>query len=150
MLIHEMSQDECRTLLSRASIGRLGCSLDDQPYVVPVCLTYEPDFIYVFSTLGQKIKWMRANPKVCVQIDEIAGESRWTSVIVNGRYNELPEPKYAAERAHAHELLAQRHRWWLNALAERHSKSGKDALVEPLFFSIQIESISGLRATNDE
>jgi uncharacterized protein len=150
MLVHEMSKDECRAVLGGASLGRLGCSLDNQPYVVPVCLAYEADSIYVFSTLGQKIEWMRVNPKVCVQIDEIAGESHWTSVIVSGHYQELQQPKYAAERAHARELLAKRHWWWLNALGERHLKSSKDPLVEPLFFRIQIDSITGLRATKND
>jgi nitroimidazol reductase NimA-like FMN-containing flavoprotein (pyridoxamine 5'-phosphate oxidase superfamily) len=54
MMIHEMTVEECRTLLGRASMGRLGCSLDNQAYVVPVYLAYEPNYIYVFSTLGQK------------------------------------------------------------------------------------------------
>jgi len=67
------------------------CSLDNQPYIVPVCLAYESDCIYVFSTFGKKIKWMRANPKVCIQIDEIADQSQWVSMIVSGRYEELPE-----------------------------------------------------------
>ena len=72
MVIDEMSGEECRALLGRASMGRLGCSLDNQPYIVPACLAYEPEYIYAFSTFGQKIEWMRANPKVCVQTDEIA------------------------------------------------------------------------------
>jgi len=146
MVINEMSEEECRALLARASIGRLGCSLDNQPYVVPVCLAYERDSLYVFSTFGQKIEWMRANPKVCMQIDEIESESQWISVIVNGRYQELFGPRYATERGHARELLEKRHQWWLNALGERHLKVTKDLSIEPLFFQIQIASMTGLRA----
>ena len=81
MQIDELNDSECREILSRASIARLGCSLNDQPYVVPVTIAYEADSVYVFSTLGQKIKWMRSNPKVCIQIDEIRGHSDWASVI---------------------------------------------------------------------
>ena len=66
MRIIEISQAECRELLERVSIGRLACSLDNQPYVVPVAFSYEPESIYVFSTLGKKIEWMRQNPKVCL------------------------------------------------------------------------------------
>jgi uncharacterized protein len=149
MAVHEMNEDECRALLARASMGKLGCSLDDQPYVVPVCFAYEPDYIYVFSTFGQKIEWMRANPKVCVQIDEIETESQWISVIVNGHYQELSQPKYAAEREHARELLEKRQQWWLNALGERHLKSSKELLIEPLFFRVQIGYMTGLRAKGD-
>jgi len=90
MIVRQMAESECREFLERSSIGRLGCSLDEQPYIVPVYLAHEADNVYVFSTFGQKIRWMRANPKVCIQIDEIIDDSEWTSVIASGRYQELP------------------------------------------------------------
>jgi len=75
MIINEMTEKECGTVLARSSIGRLGCALDNQPYVVPIYFAYEPGYIYVLSTLGQKIEWMRTNPKVCIQVDEIMSHS---------------------------------------------------------------------------
>ena len=101
MLIKEITEQECHELLAKATVARLGCCLDDQPYVVPVAMAYEPGYIYLFSTLGKKIKWMRANPKVCVEADSITGQSDWVSVIANGEYQELDEPRYTDERAHA-------------------------------------------------
>jgi hypothetical protein len=101
--------------------------------------------MYVFSTYWQKIEWMRANPKVCIEIDEITKEPHWVSVIAKGRYQELPEPQYAAERAHARELLGKQYQWWLNALAERRTKLD-DSLIMPLFFRIHIDSMTGLCA----
>lgn len=145
MVINEMAEKECRDLLARNSIGRLGCSQDNQPYVVPIYFAYEPDYVYVLSTVGQKIEWMRANPKVCIQIDEIANESDWVSVIINGQYQELLESQYTDERTRARKLLEERHLWWQNALAERQLKLG-DALIAPMFFRIHIDSMTGLRA----
>jgi nitroimidazol reductase NimA-like FMN-containing flavoprotein (pyridoxamine 5'-phosphate oxidase superfamily) len=145
MGIQEMSDAECRTFLRRVQIGRLGCALDDQPYVVPINVVLEEDYLYSFATLGQKVEWMRKNPKVCVQVDEIAGP-RWVSVIATGRYQELREPELTIERAHAHKLLNQKQRWWLNAVAQRQLKSG-DELMETIFFRIRIESLSGLEGT---
>jgi hypothetical protein len=143
MIINDMTSEECQSLLARASIARLGCSLQDQPYVLPVYFVYEPDYIYVFSTLGKKIEWMRENPKVCVEVDEITSESQWVSVIANGQYQELPVPRYQYEYEHAQKLFAARHRWWLNALAERRMRV-RDHEIEPLFFRIRIESMTGL------
>jgi uncharacterized protein len=145
MQVVPISQEECRELLQRASIGRLGCSLDNQPYVVPVSFAYEPEFVYVFSTLGKKIEWMRQNPKVCLQVDEVGTRSNWTSVIVTGSYLELPEQQYPAEREHAMEQLAQHSEWWRTPLAERREQTS-DSLIEPIFFRIDNLSISGLRA----
>src|ERR1022692_4588864 len=145
MRIIPMSQQECSALLRRVPIGRLACSLDQQPYVVPVAFSYEPDCIYVFSSLGQKIEWMRQNPKVCLQVDEIGSRSNWFSVVVTGTYLELREPQYNAQREPARELLGQHTHWWLTPLAERRNQSS-DQAIEPVFFSIDIKSTSGLRA----
>jgi nitroimidazol reductase NimA-like FMN-containing flavoprotein (pyridoxamine 5'-phosphate oxidase superfamily) len=151
MAILEMTEKDCHAFIARASMGRLGCcSLDNQPYVVPVCFAYEPDYLYVFSTFGKKIEWMRANPNVCMQIDEIETPSQWTSVIVDGRYQELTEPKNTAKRAHARELLEKQFQWWLNAFAERHMKSDKESSIKPLFFRVQIISMTGLRALAED
>jgi len=148
MVIRQMTEEECGAFLANASLGRLGCSLENQPYVVPIYFVYEPDFIYSLSTFGQKTEWMRSNPKVCLEVDEIANQSQWMSVIANGRYQELPEPQFTAEREHARMLLGKRYRWWQNALAERQLRLG-DHSIAPLFFRILIDSMTGLRATDE-
>jgi nitroimidazol reductase NimA-like FMN-containing flavoprotein (pyridoxamine 5'-phosphate oxidase superfamily) len=144
MRIIAMSQPECGELLKRVSIGRLSCSLDDQPYIVPVAFSYEQNRIYVFSTFGKKIEWMRQNPKVCLQADEIGNDSNWLSVVVTGTYLELSDRRYPAEREHALEQLAQYSQYWQTPLAERREQTS-DLSVEPVFFRIDIGSMSGLR-----
>ena len=144
MRIIPLSQQECSELLKRVSIGRLACSLDNQPYVVPVAFSYDAECIYIFSTVGKKIKWMRQNPKVCLQADEIGNRSNWRSVIVTGTYLELREPQYTAQREHALEQLAQYSEWWRNPLAERRERTS-DLSIEPVFFRIDIRSMTGLR-----
>jgi uncharacterized protein len=79
MIIDQMTERECRDFVERSPIGRLGCSLDDQPYIVPVYLAYEADNVYVFSTFGQRITWMRANPKGSVS------KSAKSRTILSGR-----------------------------------------------------------------
>jgi nitroimidazol reductase NimA-like FMN-containing flavoprotein (pyridoxamine 5'-phosphate oxidase superfamily) len=66
---------------------------------------------------------------------------------VNGEYEELPEPQYTAERKHATSLLGKRYQWWLNALGQRQLRVG-DNPIDPLFFRIRIESVSGLRTAD--
>jgi hypothetical protein len=93
MIIREMSEAECLQVLARARLARLACALENQPYVVPVYLTYDEDSrcLYGFTTPGQKVEWMRANPLVCVEVDRIAAYDQWVSVIAFGRFEELPE-----------------------------------------------------------
>ena len=145
MRIIPISQEDCIELLQRVSIGRLACSLNDQPYVVPVAFSYEPDCLYLFSTFGKKVEWMRQNPKVCLQADEIGTRSNWSSVVVTGTYLELREPQYSDAREHAKKQLAHFSRFWQTPLAERREQTS-DLSIELVFFRIDIASISGLRA----
>ena len=148
MVINEMTKDECGALLASASLGRLGCSLDNQPYVLPIYFVYEPDNVYVFSTSGQKTECMRTNPKVCLEVDEITNQSEWRSVIASGRYQELSEPQYTAEREHARSLLEKHCRWWLNPLGERQLRLGNQSIT-PLFFRIHVDALTGLVAIGE-
>jgi hypothetical protein len=92
MMIREMSRDECFRVLAGTRLARLGCAHENQPYVVPVYLAYHEasGCLYGFTTPGQKVEWMRANPLVCVEMDEIAAHDQWVSIIAMGRYEELP------------------------------------------------------------
>lgn len=90
MLIQEMTRKASLDLLARTHLGRLACTQGPQPYIVPIYFVYNAHYIYSFSTVGQKIEWMRANPLVCVQADEVVTSTQWQSVVVLGRYQELP------------------------------------------------------------
>ena len=149
MFIHEMTDAECRSALQKASVGRLACLRDNQPYVVPISFAFDGKYLYGFTTVGQKIEWMRANPQVCLEIDELIGQNQWTSVIVFGRYEELPdEPQYEAARIKAHQLLRRRVMWWEPAYMSDAHRDGSHSIV-PVFYRIQIDRMTGHRATPD-
>jgi uncharacterized protein len=113
MLIREMSGQECCDLLARLGVGRLACARDNRPYIVPVYFAYEPDRLYGFATFGQKIEWMRSNPQVCMEADEVRSHFDWQSVIVIGRYEEFPDTaEYKDSRTQARALLEKRFLWW--------------------------------------
>jgi hypothetical protein len=105
-----------------------------------------PGHVYAFSTLGQKINWMRANPLVCLEIDEHISHNRWMSVVASGRYEELPDtPEFQSERAHAWGILQQRAMWWepASVATERREQ------FTPIFYRIHITQMTGRRATPD-
>jgi hypothetical protein len=92
MVIREMSKNECRRVLAGARLARLACAHENQPYVVPVYLAYDDvsRCLYGYTTPGLKVEWMRTNPLVCVEVDEVTSHDQWVSVIAFGRYEELP------------------------------------------------------------
>jgi nitroimidazol reductase NimA-like FMN-containing flavoprotein (pyridoxamine 5'-phosphate oxidase superfamily) len=134
-------------LLARTRIGRLACAQGPQPYVVPFYFAYHHSHLYSFSTVGQKIEWMRENPLVCVEADEVVSTHEWMSVIVFGRYEELPDtPEWRSEREFAWKLLQQYAMWWEPA----HAKTigyGTERLLAPVFYRIYLARTTGRRAT---
>ena len=145
MVIEEMTEEDCRAMLARTHVARLGCAQNNQPYVVPISVYFDGrDALYCPTTLGQKIEWMRHNPLVCVQMDEVITQWHWLSLIVFGRYEELPNTyEYEAERQIAEGLFVAHGVWWEPAsvpLAGGHEQHLR------ITFRINIARMTGRRA----
>ena len=52
---------------------------------------------------------MRANPLVCVEWDEVTSFDHWISVIVYGRYEELPDASEEGQQQRAPRTPAPRY-----------------------------------------
>jgi len=149
MLVSELHSGECYELLARLGFGRLACARDNQPYIVPVYFGYEPHRLYLFGTLGKKIEWMRSNPLVAVEADEVKSNTDWTSVLVRGRFEEFPDtPKYAEERQQAQAVLEKRSLWWQTGFASAQTRARFNRDL-PVFYCVHIDEVSGHRAMSD-
>jgi nitroimidazol reductase NimA-like FMN-containing flavoprotein (pyridoxamine 5'-phosphate oxidase superfamily) len=180
MTIHTMSREESLEVLARARLARLACVRENQPYIAPVFLAYAQlpggtPALYGFTTAGQKIQWMRDNPRVCVEVDEVETHDEWVSVIALGRYEELhdhskrdemlltdnvfqhgryvgpDEPDDDDPRLLAHQVLNAHAVWWEPAGAAcvaRTQGAAADPLA-PVYYRILVDEISGHRATPD-
>jgi uncharacterized protein len=92
---------------------------------------------------------MRSNPLVCVEVDDILSHFRWSSVIVLGRYEELPDtPAYREVRLQAQVRLEKGALWWQTAYAASQVR-GESHASDALFYCIHIDKITGRRATAD-
>jgi uncharacterized protein len=125
MILREMSNEECRDMLARVEYGRLATVHQNQPYIVPIYFAYDREYLYGFTTLGRKVEWMRANPLVCVEADDIVSHFHWSSVVVLGHYEELPDtPMYRDARLQAQVRLEKRALWWQTAYAAGQVRGG--------------------------
>lgn len=148
MLIHELTHHQCAEVLARAEIARLACCRLDQPYVVPIHFSYDPDrnCLYGFSSIGRKIEWMRENPKVCIEVEDVESKDRWTTVLVYGRYEEIGDaPDQSGTRTRIWELFQQRPEWWYPAAA----KVGPRERHAMVIYRIQIDRMTGRRSVRD-
>lgn len=90
-----MSINNAKEFLTQAQVGRLGLSLHDYPYIVPVNYVYVNDKIYFHcSREGQKLDYLMKNPRCCFEVDAFYGVkkganpcksgAKYQSVIVTG------------------------------------------------------------------
>jgi uncharacterized protein len=112
---------------------------------VPIHFSFdlEGNCVYAFSPIGQKVAWMRDNPKVCLEIEEIGDQNHWTTVLVLGRYEEIQRIPTKPQRASAPgRLLEQRRQWWLPGAA----KVGSAEHHGVVLYRIRIDRMTGRRA----
>ena len=149
MLITKMRSKECRDLLARLGFGRLACTNNDRPYIVPIYFAFDVDRLYCFSTLGRKIHWMRENPLVCVEADEIRAHDSWESVVALGRYVEISNTAGGAKaRNHIRSLLQKRPLWWQSGYTVNQVRRGSKP-TSLIYYCIVIEKMTGLRSSPD-
>ncbi len=146
MQVRSMTTLECTKLLDRVRLGRLACSRENQPYVVPLHFVHADNRLYGFSLAGKKIEVMRSNPQVCVLVEEHGNGREWKSVVVDGRFEEFPDQigtKHARE--HAWSLLSRHAAWWEPGTLKPADFPGPID-TQPIFFALHIERISGREA----
>ncbi len=135
-MIKQMGEREARELLQKEALGRLGCNIEDAPYVLPINYIFEDDNVYIHSLPGLKIDAMRENPRVCLQVDEIKDAYHWRSVIAWGDFEEITDEQ---EKEAALVKLFKR----LPHLTPVESRMAKTP-VQSIVFRIRIEKITGV------
>jgi len=103
--VEDMAPAEMHALLQRESFGHLGCARDGRPYVVPMHYAYDGKELYFFTTEGMKTQFIEANPKVCLQVEEITDRTHWRSVMVIGQAEQVTN---AEETQRAMKLITER------------------------------------------
>jgi uncharacterized protein len=133
-------------VIRSSPVMRLAMSLEDQPYLVPLCFGYDGEALFFHTGIkGQKIEYLQANPRVCFEFEgtvrplphERLG-CKWSfayrTVIGTGRVGELLAPE---ERLHGLELVMR-----------QYSGTGgwefdRDAMALTRVWRIEIESLAG-------
>lgn len=101
-----LSGRQIEAFLDRQTIGRLGCHHAGTTYVVPLVFARHRAALYVLTSEGTKTRLARGNPSVCFEVDEYEPSTgNWTSVILQGRYEELD----ATGKVAAIAILTKRH-----------------------------------------
>jgi nitroimidazol reductase NimA-like FMN-containing flavoprotein (pyridoxamine 5'-phosphate oxidase superfamily) len=136
-MITQLSQEEARALLTASRVGRLGCVYEDGPYVVPINYVMDGESIYGHSLPGRKLEALRANPRACLQVDEVTDPYHWRSAIAFGAYEEVTDP---AERNRAVRALQSR----FPNLTPVESVPVHDGQSSVVIFRLRIDKVTGV------
>ena len=137
-MITRLSEVESRALLRGSRLARLGCVAEGYPYVVPVNYVFDGESFLVHSLPGRKIEAMRADPRVCLQVDEIGDHLNWKSVLAYGTYEEITN---AAARERAMICLLS----LFPELTPVESLLAADAAApSPVVFRVRVERVTGV------
>jgi len=87
-MLGELTQPQIEELLRSEVIARIGCVSDGRVYVVPVTYVYDGTYVWGHAMDGAKLRAMRADPRVCVEVEQVEDLSNWRSVIAWGTFEE--------------------------------------------------------------
>ncbi len=145
-MIGELTKRQIERVLSSGVVGRLACCNKNIPYVIPIIYVHDGNYIYAHSQEGQKIKFMRKNPAVCMLVDEIDTMASWRSVVVTGQFEELKTT--AAKKAAAYLLNELTEPLVVSSSAKRPPRDSNPPMiverdVRAIYFRIKITAVSG-------
>ncbi|MCX6316628.1 MAG: pyridoxamine 5'-phosphate oxidase family protein [Bacteroidetes bacterium] len=146
-MIGQLNIEQIKEFLHTHTLGRIGCSHEGKPYVVPLNYVYDGNHIICHSLPGKKIEIMRINPQVCFEVDEMTDFTHWRSAILQAQYQELTEER---ERLAAMKLFVDRmmrlkvsETAILPEMAENRVHPRSPGHIKPIIFRLLIQDMTG-------
>ncbi|WP_373518761.1 pyridoxamine 5'-phosphate oxidase family protein [Pricia sp.] len=144
-----LTVSESTNVIRNNYTGHLGYVSQGEPYVIPITYYFDPtdDTLISYSGEGHKIKAMRKNRSVSVQVEEIASMHNWESAMVHGTFEEL-EGSAAKQKLHeftegVKSMIHHKEQKEVEFISEFSGKSY--ARGTPVVFRIKITGITGKR-----
>jgi nitroimidazol reductase NimA-like FMN-containing flavoprotein (pyridoxamine 5'-phosphate oxidase superfamily) len=89
MFAEEMSHHECGSLVATSHFARLACCKGNNPMSSRFTMPWLDAVSTASRCRANGVEWMRANPKVCVLVEEPMCRQVWRSVVIDSRLQEL-------------------------------------------------------------
>jgi len=152
-MIKTLSEKNSYELLETNYIGHLAYICQNRPFVTPITYFFdkEKNAIIGYSDEGHKIKAMRKNTAVSLEVSEIDSVNNWNSVLTHGIFKEL-EGSNAKAYLHTFSLgvkdliIVKKHKK-LDFINQFSSKIHKGDT--PIVYIIEIEEITGRMRRSD-
>jgi nitroimidazol reductase NimA-like FMN-containing flavoprotein (pyridoxamine 5'-phosphate oxidase superfamily) len=135
-LTKALNESEAWAVIKAGRVGHLGCTDQDEAYVVPINYLVEDGRIYSHSLPGRKISALRAHARACLQVDQIQNDFHWQSAIAFGSYEEVNDD---LKRTAILSQLLER----FPALTPVESYLASEGNAEVVVFCLRIDKVTG-------
>ena len=145
-MIQDLATKEGKQLLKDNYIGHLSYIYGEWPFSIPITYYYikAKNIIISYAAEGHKIKAMRKNPNVSLEVNEIDSVNHWRSVLVHGKFEELEgvDAKYYLHEFcdGVKELLLRKEKKHAKSVGEFSSKM--DSKDTPIVYKIVIDDMT--------
>ena len=140
---------EIEAVIRKADICRLGLSVDNQPYIVPLNFGFEGDCLYFHTDqVGKKIDMIRQNNSVCFELDvdctPVRAENpcdwsmKYQSVVGYGTASFLEDPN---DKRRALDVIMEHY-------SGRQGEYPENLLDRLAIIKVDIDSMTGKRSGN--
>jgi nitroimidazol reductase NimA-like FMN-containing flavoprotein (pyridoxamine 5'-phosphate oxidase superfamily) len=146
-MITTLNKIEKIKILENNYIGHLSYIYRGRPFITPITYYYNKaeDTLLGYSSEGHKVRAMRRNTSVCLNVSEIDSVNSWVSVLVQGEFFELSASNAKTQlRVFSNgikAIITKKEDRELNFLSEFSSKASDDNV--PVVFTIKIHELSG-------
>ncbi|MBL6978841.1 MAG: pyridoxamine 5'-phosphate oxidase family protein [Desulfobacteraceae bacterium] len=142
-----LGREEMESIISKANVCRLGLSVDNIPYIVPLNFGYRDSCLYFHTPkVGKKMDMIKTNNRVCFEMDidhEVVraenpcdSSMKFRSVIGYGRASLLDEIE---EKRRALDIIVEHYSGQVNEYKEK--------MVDHLsVIKVQVESMTGKKS----
>ncbi|MBC8434256.1 MAG: pyridoxamine 5'-phosphate oxidase family protein [Desulfobacterales bacterium] len=142
-----LDREEMESIISKADVCRLGLSVDNIPYIVPLNFGYRDSCLYFHTPkVGKKMDMIKTNSRVCFEMDidhEVVraenpcdSSMKFRSVIGYGRASLLDEIE---EKRRALDIIVEHYSGQVNEYKEK--------MVDHLsVIKVQVESMTGKKS----
>ena len=144
-MLGQLNETQMRNVLTSQVLGRLACTDNRQPYIVPVTYTYDGEYIYGQTNEGAKLKMLRKNPQVCFEADMMTDMSNWQCVLAFGEFEELTgEPAANARKILFNRVLTLQTSSTVHGHEHEEIAATDDSnRIKPVMYRISIKHLTG-------
>ena len=76
MMVHDLSRAECDAVLARATIARIACVRDGEPYIVPIHVAFDGEALFWMPGVAKSPSRERVTPVVYrIRIARVTGRT---------------------------------------------------------------------------